>query len=84
MGVNLEKWRKLPTGLTSHFRLFHVAYDGLPTVIGRRRARRERTVAHRDEAVEAPRPGSHRLLATAPRPIQAPPLAAHSHAHLRA
>ena len=33
MGVSLEKWRKLPTGLTSHFRLFHVAYDGLPTVI---------------------------------------------------
>jgi hypothetical protein len=29
----LEKWRKLPTGLTSHFLLFHVAYDGLPTVI---------------------------------------------------
>ena len=24
---------RLPTGLTSHFRLFHVAYDGLPTVI---------------------------------------------------
>ncbi len=53
MGVSLEKWRKLPTGLTSHFRLFHVAYDSLPTVC--RRARRERTVAHRDEAVEAPR-----------------------------
>ncbi len=33
MGVSLEKWRKLPTGLTSHFRLFHVAYDSLPTVI---------------------------------------------------
>ena len=33
MGVGLEKWRKLPTGLTSHFRLFHVAYDSLPTVI---------------------------------------------------
>ena len=30
---SLEKWRKLPTGLTSHFRLFHVAYDSLPTVI---------------------------------------------------
>ena len=23
----------MPTGLTSHFRLFHVAYDSLPTVI---------------------------------------------------
>ena len=33
MGVSLEKWRKLPIGLTSHFRLFHVAYDSLPTVI---------------------------------------------------
>lgn len=33
VGVGLEKWRKLPTGLTSHFRLFHVAYDSLPTVI---------------------------------------------------
>jgi len=33
MGVSLEKWRKLPKGLTSHFRLFHVAYDSLPTVI---------------------------------------------------
>ena len=31
--VGPEKWRKLPTGLTSHFRLFHVAYDSLPTVI---------------------------------------------------
>jgi hypothetical protein len=29
MSVGLEKWRKLPTGLTSHFRLFHVAYDSL-------------------------------------------------------
>jgi hypothetical protein len=84
MGVNLEKWRKLPTGLTSHIWLFYVAYDGLPTVIDVDVLDANVLFAHHDEAVEALRPGSHRLSITEPRPIRAPPLAAHSHAHLRA
>src|ERR1700730_10111533 len=53
-----------------HERLRRHAYDR-----GRARARANCTKStyvedsHRDEAVEAPRPGSHRLLATAPRPL---------------
>ena len=33
VGVGLEKWRKLPTGLTLHIRLFYVANSRRPTVI---------------------------------------------------